>query len=58
MRRSETGRINWTALAALAASMTALIALATAVMIFWQVRIDTQRIVSTTALDSMFSFLS
>lgn len=48
--------MNWTALAALAASLTALIALTTAVMIFRQVRDDTQRILFTTALDSIWRF--
>ena len=56
MRRSQTGAFNWTALAALAASLTALIALATAVMIFRQVHKDTQRILFTTALDSIWRF--
>ena len=56
MRRRDTGSVNWTALAALAASLTALIALATAVMIFRQVRKDTQRILFNTALDSIWRF--
>ena len=56
VRRGETGSVNWTALAALAASLTALIALATAVMIFRQVRNDTQRILANTALDSIWRF--
>ena len=43
-------------MAALAASLTALIALATAVMVFWQVRTDTQRIVFNGALDSLWHF--
>ena len=56
VRRDATGSVNWTALAALAASVTALIALATAVMIFRQVRNDTQRILFNTALDSIWRF--
>ena len=43
-------------LAALAASITALIALATSVMIFRQVRRDTQRIFFNTALESIWHF--
>ena len=54
--RNVTGSVNWTALAAVAASLTALIALATAVMIFRQVRNDTQRILFNTALDSIWRF--
>jgi len=48
--------VNWTALAALAASLTALVALTTAVLIFRQVRNDSQRILFTTALDSIWRF--
>jgi hypothetical protein len=42
--------------AALAASVTAMVALATAVMIFRQMRADTQRILFNTALDSIGRF--
>jgi hypothetical protein len=56
VRRNARGSVNWTALAALAASVTALIALATAVMIFRQMRNDTQRILFNTALDSIWRF--
>ena len=48
--------MNWAALAALAASLTALIALATSVMLFRQLRSDTQRILFNTALDSVWRF--
>ena len=56
MDRRDTGSINWTALAALAASVTALLALLTSVMIFRQVRHDSQRMRSTTALESIWRF--
>src|SRR5579862_3553521 len=56
MRRSDTGSVNWTALAALAASLTALVALSTSVLIFRQVRDDTQRMLFSTALDSIWRF--
>lgn len=56
MPRNATGSVNWTALTALAASLTALVALATAVMIFRQMRTDTQRILFNTALDSIWRF--
>jgi hypothetical protein len=54
--RNATGSVNWTALTALAASLTALIALATAVVIFRQVREDSQRMLFNTALDSIWRF--
>jgi hypothetical protein len=56
VRRNDTGSVNWTALAALAACLTAVVALATAVVIFRQVRLDTQRILFNTALDSIWRF--
>lgn len=54
--RRAIRRVNWAALAAVAASVTALVALATAVMIFREVRNDTQRILFNTALDSIWRF--
>jgi hypothetical protein len=56
VQRRPHGSVNWTALAALAASLTALVALATAAVIFRQVRNDSQRILFTTALDSIWRF--
>ncbi len=56
MRRSEAGSVNWTAVAALMASLTAVVALVTAVMIFREVRIQTRRILATSALDSIWRF--
>ena len=54
MRQGQRGNVNWTVLAALAASVTALAAVVTAVMIFWYVRQETQRVLLHTALDSLW----
>lgn len=54
MRRSQSGNSNWVVVAALAANVTALAAVVMAVMTFWFVRQETQRVVFNTALDSLW----
>jgi hypothetical protein len=54
--RNQYGSVNWTALAALAASVAALAAIGSTALIFRQVREDTQRILFNTALDSIWRF--
>lgn len=53
MRRSAAGRVDWTALLALAALLVAVAAVATAVSVFWEVRQQTQRDRSGMQLDAL-----
>jgi len=54
VRHTVRGSVNWTALAAVASSLTALVALGTAVLVFRHVREDSQRILFSTALESLW----
>lgn len=52
--RQQRGKIEWLAVTTLAAGVTAVAALATAVAVFWYVRQDTQRVLLNTTLDSLW----
>ncbi len=54
----HAGRRDWAAVAALAASLTALAALGTAVAVFWEVRQSVERLTFTVGLDTLARFTS
>lgn len=54
MHRDSQGSINWSAVAALAASLAAVLALGTTLLVVRTVRQDSQRILYSTALDALW----
>jgi hypothetical protein len=58
MRLSETGSVNWTAVAALAAALAALAATLTSVSLLWYVRVEGQQARMRAGLESLWHFTS
>ena len=54
VRRGTNGRIEWAAVTAVAALVAALAAVATSALLFWHVRQDTQRILFSSGIDSLW----